>query len=140
MARSRSKSRNSKKRHRGRKKGTKGISQSLRAGLTFPVGRIGRYPRRGLFSERVGKGGPIFAAAVIEYLTAELLELAGNVCVQNKRKLITPRHIVLAVQQDEELSKLLRNNIYHAGGVAPAGIHECLLKLRTKNTFKGHNS
>ena len=58
----------------------------MRAGLTFPVGRIGRYLRRG--KDRVGAGAPVFCAAVLEYLTAELLELAGNICAEKGRKQI----------------------------------------------------
>ena len=53
--------------------------------------------------DEVGRGclaGPVFAAAVMEYLCAEILELAGNVCAESKKKLITPRHIVLAIQKD----------------------------------------
>lgn len=116
------------------------MTQSLRAGITFPVGRIGRYLRQGRYSHRVGAGAPVFAAAVMEYLCAEILELAGNVCAESKKKLITPRHIVLAIQNDDELKQYLRNGCYHKGGIAPAGIHDVLLHKVNKNTFKGWHS
>ena len=76
-------------------------------GLQFPVGRIGRYLRNGKYAKRMGAGAPVYLAPVLEYLTAEILELAGNAARDNKRSRITPRHITLAVRNDEELNKLL---------------------------------
>ena len=53
-------------------------TRSSRAGLQFPVGRIHRCIRKGNYAERVGAGAPVYLAAVLEYLTAEILELAGR--------------------------------------------------------------
>ncbi|KAJ3281830.1 Histone H2A type 1-C, partial [Rhizoclosmatium sp. JEL0117] len=53
-------------------------SRSSRAGLQFPVGRIHRLLRKGNYAQRVGAGAPVYLAAVLEYLGAEILELAGN--------------------------------------------------------------
>ena len=66
-------------------KGGKSTSRSAKAGLQFPVGRMARYLRQGGFAKRVGAGAPVYLAAVLEYLTAELLELAGNAAKDNKR-------------------------------------------------------
>ena len=74
------------------KKGGKSTSRSAKAGLQFPVGRMARYLRQGGFAKRVGAGAPVYMAAVLEYLTAELLELAGNAAKDNKRSRIVPRH------------------------------------------------
>ena len=87
------------------KTGAKAQSRSSRAGLQFPVGRIARYLKQGKFAERVGAGAPVYLAAVLEYLAAEVLELAGNAAKDNKKTRIIPRHIQLAVRNDEELNK-----------------------------------
>jgi histone H2A len=58
-------------------------------------------------------------AAVLEYLAAEVLELAGNAAKDNKKTRIVPRHILLAIKNDEELNKLLNNTTISEGGVKP---------------------
>ncbi|ODM88851.1 Histone H2A [Orchesella cincta] len=74
---------------RGKVKG-KAKSRSSRAGLQFPVGRIHRLLRKGNYAERVGAGAPVYLAAVMEYLAAEVLELAGNAARDNKRPYHSP--------------------------------------------------
>ena len=68
-------------------------SRSSRAGLQFPVGRIHRLLRKGRYAKLVGAGAPVYLAAVMEYLTAEILELAGNAARDNKKSRIIPRHL-----------------------------------------------
>lgn len=63
----------------------KAKSRSNRAGLQFPVGRIHRLLRKGNYAERVGAGSPVYLGAVLEYLVAEVLELAGNAARDNKK-------------------------------------------------------
>ncbi|CAL8464656.1 g4191 [Coccomyxa elongata] len=108
------------------KTGKKQVSRSAKAGLQFPVGRIARYLKKGKYASRVGAGAPVYLAAVLEYLAAEVLELAGNAARDNKKTRIIPRHIQLAVRNDEELSKLLGNVTIASGGVLP-NIHSVLL-------------
>jgi len=98
---------------------SKAVSRSTRAGLQFPVSRVHRRLRKGNYSQRVGSGAPVYLAAVMEYLAAEVLELAGNAARDNKKKRIIPRHLQLAVRNDEELSNLLAGVTIAQGGVLP---------------------
>ena len=109
---------------------TKKKSRTARAGLQFPVGRIHRYLRKGNYSKRVGSGAPVYLAAVMEYLTAEILELAGNAARDNKKMRIIPRHLQLAIKNDEELNKLLAGVTIAQGGVLP-NIHSVLLPKKS---------
>ncbi|RRT82008.1 hypothetical protein BHE74_00020522 [Ensete ventricosum] len=108
---------------RGKPKASKSISRSQKAGLQFPVGRIARYLKDGKYADRVGAGAPVYLSAVLEYLAAEL---AGNAARDNKKNRIVPRHIQLAIRNDEELSKLLGTVTIANGGVLP-NIHQTLL-------------
>ena len=112
---------------RGKKTaGGKSVSRSSKAGLQFPVGRIHRHLKDGNFADRVGAGAPVYLAAVLEYLSAEVLELAGNAARDNKKSRINPRHLELAIGNDEELNKLLGEATIPSGGVLP-NIHQALL-------------
>lgn len=106
-------------------------SRSSKAGLQFPVGRIHRKLRKGNYAARVGAGAPVYLAAVLEYLTAEILELAGNAARDNKKTRIIPRHLQLAIRNDEELNKLLGGVTIAQGGVLP-NIHSVLLPKKSK--------
>jgi histone H2A len=110
----------------GRKAGAPVVSRSEKAGLQFPVGRISRFLRKGRYADRLGGGAPVYLAAVLEYLTAEVLELAGNAARDNKRMRINPRHITLAIRNDDELNMLLTNTTISKGGVLP-NIHADLV-------------
>ena len=94
-------------------------SRSKRAGLHFPVGRIHRILRKGPYASRIGSFAPVYLAAVLEYLTAEVLELAGIMARDFGRNKILPRHVLLAVKNDTELDRLLKGVVMEGGGVLP---------------------
>ncbi|KAI8194037.1 hypothetical protein KHU50_012006 [Colletotrichum sp. SAR 10_65] len=111
----------------GKASGSKNAqSRSSKAGLAFPVGRVHRLLRKGNYAQRVGAGAPVYLAAVLEYLAAEILELAGNAARDNKKTRIIPRHLQLAIRNDEELNKLLGHVTIAQGGVLP-NIHQSKL-------------
>ena len=118
----------------GKAKG-KAKSRSSRAGLQFPVGRVHRFLRKGNYAKRVGAGAPVYLAAVLEYLAAEILELAGNAARDNKKSRIIPRHLQLAVRNDEELNKLMGGVTIAQGGVLP-NIQAVLLPKKTQAKSK----
>lgn len=105
-------------------------SKSSKAGLQFPVGRMHRHMRSDRRA-RIGSGSAVYLAAACEYIVAEVLELGGNAAKDNKVTRITPKHLQLAVRQDEELNKLLKKMTIASGGVLP-NIHEQLLPKKPK--------
>uniref|UniRef100_A0A8C6JS90 Histone H2A n=1 Tax=Melopsittacus undulatus TaxID=13146 RepID=A0A8C6JS90_MELUD len=104
-------------------------SKSDKADLHFPVGRIHRYLKRGNYADRIGTGAAVYLAAVLEYLSAEILELAGKAAQENKKTRILPRHIQLAVRNDNELNKLLCCVTIAQGGVIPTILPERISKM-----------
>ena len=92
---------------RGRKAGRAPQSGSARAGITFPVGRCNRMLKQGRYAQRVGGGAGAYMAAALEYVAAEILELAGDEALAKKATILKPRHLGRAVQGDAELGKLM---------------------------------
>jgi histone H2A len=120
----------------GAKKGSSKGSVSKKVGLVFPVGRVGSLLRKGKYSKRVGGAAPAYLTAVLEYLAAELLDLAGKNAKQNKKTRLTPRAITLAVRHDEDLSNLLGNVTLSKGGVVP-NVHAVLEKKKKGSKSEG---
>ena len=120
---------------RGKAK-AKAKSRSSRAALQFPVGRVHRYLRKGHYADRIGSGAPVYLAAAFEYLSAEILELAGNAARDNKKHRIIPRYLQLAVRNDEELNKLLSGVTIAQSGVLPNIQAALLPKKNEKGQMK----
>ncbi|CAE8620681.1 unnamed protein product [Polarella glacialis] len=104
----------------------KNVTSSSRSGLCFPVPRFRRAIKEGGYAKRSQMGAAIYLTAVIEYITAEILELAGNAAKEHKKARILPRHIQLAIRNDEELNKYMSNVTIQGGGVIP-NIHHVLM-------------
>ncbi|KAF7316347.1 Histone H2A [Mycena indigotica] len=117
----------------------KAQSRSSKAGLQFPVGRIHRLLKKGNYAQRVGAGAPVYLAAVLEYLAAEILELAGNAARDNKKHRIVPRHLQLAIRNDEEavssLTLMPRFFLMHPRrrARAPRSSHLCFFYFHSKH-------
>ncbi|NXS71861.1 H2A1 protein, partial [Pandion haliaetus] len=103
-------------------------TKSAKAGLQFPVGRVYRLLKRGNYADRIGPGAAVYLAAVLEYLSVEILELAGNAARENRKARIVPRHIQLAVRNDDELNKLFSSVTIAQGGVMPNILSQILPK------------
>ena len=99
-----------------------------RSGLQFSVPRVlkqmkGSNPNAG--AKKVQPTAAIYMAAILEYLTAEVLELAGNASRDLRKRTVQPRHLQLAIRGDEELDILIKGTIA-GGGVIPH-IHKSLI-------------
>jgi len=98
----------------------------------------------------------VYLYVVLEYLAAEIIELAGNAARDNKKQRIVPRHLQFAIRNDEECvmcplhqlptykviyrpSKLLGNVIISQGGVVPH-INPELLPLKPSKGKKDNAS
>ncbi|XP_034048849.1 histone H2A-beta, sperm-like [Thalassophryne amazonica] len=86
----------------GGKAKAKAKTRSSHAGLQFPLSRV-HHMQGGSCVGHVGAGAPVYLAAVLKYLAAEILELASSASQDSGKTRIIPRHLQLAVRNDEEL-------------------------------------
>lgn len=83
--------------------------------------------RKGNYSNRTGAGAAVFLASVIQYMVSEVIELAGDISISKRKRRITPRHIMLACRQDDELNIVFKDVIISNGG-SMEHIEEALLQ------------
>lgn len=86
--------------------GKKSVSKSQKAGLTFPVARINRFMKGNSGMKRIGGSAPVYMTAVLEYVTAEIMELAGIGTKKAGRKTVTPDDLTAALRGDVDLAKV----------------------------------
>ncbi|XP_070358368.1 histone H2A-Bbd type 1 [Equus asinus] len=79
-------------------------SRTARAELSFSVSWVEHLLREGHYARRLSPSAPVFLAAVIQYLTAKVLELAGNEACKSGRRRITPELVDMAVHNNALLS------------------------------------
>ncbi|KAG8343821.1 putative Core histone H2A H2B H3 H4 C terminus of histone H2A [Trypanosoma vivax] len=109
------------------------MSRAARADLNFPVGRIHSRLKDSLNrKQRCGASAAIYCAALLEYLTSEVIELAGAAAKAQKTERIKPRHLLLAIRGDEELNQIVNATISR-GGVVPF-VHKSLEKKIIKKS------
>ena len=96
---------------------TKRVTKSEKAGLNFPVRRAYRKLRREARCKRIGETAPLYMAAAMEYLTKELLLLAGRKTKAAKRKRIIPHDIFRALVGDKEFHEFTKDVIIPRSGV-----------------------
>ncbi|KAH0501665.1 Core histone macro-H2A.2 [Microtus ochrogaster] len=89
-----------------------GGGTAVDSGRAESTGSVRR--NRGAGSKR---WAPNYATAAIEYLAVEILELAGNAARGSKKAGLAPRHILLAVANDEKLNQALKGVTNPSGGV-----------------------
>ena len=120
---------------RGGKKVGTSVTGASRAGLLFAPARCQRHLREGRFSTRVGSSAGVFMAGVLEYLTAEVLELAVDVAADMKNKTLQPKHLNLAFRGDQELGQLMHHATFTASSV-PVVTHPFLLAGKAAKDLK----
>ena len=91
---------------------------SSRAGLQFPVGGVHRLLRKCNYSKWVGAGTPVYLATLLStWLPRSWSWQVTLPAKTNKKTRIKPRHLHLAIRNDEELNKLLRKDTIAQAGV-----------------------
>lgn len=107
-------------------------SKKNKSGIIFPPSIVEKFLRNFGYSKiMVTDSAPVYLAAVLEYLTYEILDLSSNYCKDNKRKRVTVRDLEIVVKNDNELNMMLKkiNVSFLGGGVIPY-IHPSLLNKK----------
>ena len=93
---------------RGKKAG-KSVTGQTKAGIIFAPSRVARLLRGGRFSDRFSSSAGVYLAGVLQYLASEILEIAGEIAIEHKKQRVLPKHIQMAIANDDELLKMFAN-------------------------------
>lgn len=112
-----------------------GKGRTAKAGLLFSVSRLENRLKKVCIKRQVGKTAPVYLAAAIQYIVGEIIEIAFETAKKHNRTRISPRHIFLAVKNDEDMNKIITGTIAKSGRVP--GIHPVLLphNLSSRKVF-----
>jgi len=118
-----------------------GNTKQDKASIIFPPSLAEKFLRKfGYYKIMVSTSAPVYLASVLEYITHEILVLARDNCIYNKRVRITVRDIEIVIRTDKELDNLFTKfNINLLGGGVVPFIHPFLLNKLNKNPIKQKN-
>lgn len=107
---------------------SKARKKALQGDLLWPVKRIRKELAKST-GVKVSMEAAVFAAAVYEYMAAELLELTGEAAKDFKRSRLVPRYIMLAIRNDDEIARVFEKTCtFREAGVTMKPVPKMLLK------------
>jgi len=113
----------------------KKVSKSAKAGLQFSVSRCRQFFKK--YNKRIAKDSDVYLAAVLEYITAELTELSGNVARDNRRSTMKIRDLYIAIQADYDLNDMMhRLNMGITGGGNVVHVNDAVVQEYEKSKKK----
>ena len=95
------------------------LSKSQKAGLVFPVAKIGKFCKMSNCKSRISAQAPVYIAGVLEETMKIILEASAQLAEDKKSARITPRILMLAISQDQELTKYFKDCVFSQSGVTP---------------------
>ncbi|KAI5942426.1 Histone H2A-Bbd type 2/3 [Manis javanica] len=87
-------------------------SHTYQVELLFLVSHIQRILQESHYSQRMSPSMPVFLAAVIQYLTAKVLELVDNKAQTQGSRHITPEIVDMLFHSNPLLSSLFRETTF----------------------------
>eukprot|EP00768_Dysnectes_brevis_P002016 gnl/Dysnectes_brevis/1613_a1828_1881.p1 GENE.gnl/Dysnectes_brevis/1613_a1828_1881~~gnl/Dysnectes_brevis/1613_a1828_1881.p1 ORF type:complete len:270 (+),score=54.48 gnl/Dysnectes_brevis/1613_a1828_1881:52-810(+) len=100
-------------------------SETCEAGLTFPhimIHKLAAFIDVPQLISRTEVDWAVGIAAVMEYISAEILELSGNAAIDHKKKRITSKHLWKGIINDDELKSMFFDILMVNSGLVPEGL------------------
>lgn len=117
------------------------LCKQNKAGIIFSPSLVEKFLRQfGYLKIMVNSLAPIYLAAVLEYLTYEILDISNEICKENKRVRINIRDMEVAIRSDNEINNLfIKLNINLLGGGVIPFIHSSLITKPKKKLKQSEN-